>query len=453
MSGYWWLPDNPTKTIPGILHYSPNDIHLDLIGSFTDLSQFQKQLEYPIILGFTTTGTPVTLYKCFTVRFSMSHPSLPTSSYRALHSFIGMHFPTEADIKFNRVYAHLTHFDEWMGVSGFSVDLDSMDKNKISISYSQPPEIRFELNEKFSISIWFGYSMNVQSMDEKQQGMIQRIALNIEAKSELQFQEFQNILSDIRQFLGLACLNPIYPLEVKGLTQINEQKVNEQTIQPTVSIYFLPFNMPTKIKEIPAMHMLFTYRDIGKDIGNYFKKWIENKSILEPIYNLYSDILHHNEMAIEHRFLFLIHALEAYHRRTSDETEVDEENHAIRISEILTAIPKHSDWLQIKLQFSNELSLRQRLESLLNQFPFILENFDLDNKKFIRSIVDMRNYITHYSNKAKTQFDDLKKVHEICERLKLLVESCLLFQLGFDDKKISLLIERSKINKGLKRPS
>ncbi|HJU13267.1 MAG TPA: HEPN domain-containing protein [Candidatus Nitrosotalea sp.] len=452
MKGYWWFPDTPDKKLPGTLYYSPDDMHLELIGSLTDITQFHKQFEHEIILGFTTNGKPVTLYKCYTSNFSMSHPSIPTTSYRAIFYFVGMHFSKEEDIKFNQVSTHLIHFDEWMGISGFFSDVDDILANKVRILYSQPPAIKFELNEQFSITIGFGYSVNSKLHDEKEQRITQKIAINIEAKSEVSFFEFQKILSDIRQFLGLACLNPIYPLEVNGFTKSNEQTINNQTIQPQISIYFRQMNMPSSVKEVNSMHMLFTYRDTSNDVGSYFKKWFDNKKILEPIYNLYSDILYNNETSLEHKFLSLTHALEAYHRRTSDETEIDEKSHEERLKEILTAIPpKYSDWLKDELKFSNELSLRKRLDMLLKKVPFILEDPDSESKKFKNYILEVRNYLTHYSNKDKSPISDFRKLHETCERLKLLIEACLLFQLGFTDEKITLLIERSKINKGLKQ--
>lgn len=453
IDGYWWLPENPTKTVAGTLHYSPEKMSLNLIGAFADIKESLSRFECPIILGFSTGGKSITLYKSYSSNFSMSNPSLPSSSYAVLQLFIGHHFQKEDELKFSKIFVHLTHFDEWIGISGFFMNLDSIKENKISITYSQPKEIKFSINETFSITIGFGYSINTKNNDEKEQSIQQRTGITIETENDLPFIQFLNVLSDIRQFLGLACLHPIHPLEVTGLMKSNEQKIDGQTINPSIEIYFQQHKMPTKIKELHSMHMLFTCRDISHDVGHYFKKWFENKSVLEPIYNLYSEVLHKNEMAIDQQFLLLIHAVEAYHRRTSDETEIDESAHKQRISEIITSVPDHyKDWLKTKLQFSNELSLPKRLDILLTQFPFILENFDVESKLFIRKIADVRNYLTHYSNKAKSELDDRHKLFDMCQRLKLLIESSLLYQLGFENSKIAALIEKSKFIKGLKDP-
>src|SRR6185437_5447832 len=122
LDGYWWLPENPQKTVAGTLHYSPESMHLDLIGSFSDMKTSLTKFEYPIILGFSTNGKPITLYKSYSSKFSMSHPSLPSSSYVVLQLFIGHHFQKEEDMKFSKISSHLTHFDEWVGVSGFNAD-------------------------------------------------------------------------------------------------------------------------------------------------------------------------------------------------------------------------------------------------------------------------------------------------------------------------------------------
>ncbi|TBR12259.1 MAG: hypothetical protein EPO62_00400 [Candidatus Nitrosotenuis sp.] len=451
IDGYWWFPEKPDNKVAGTLYYSSDAMRLELMGTLTDVKQHLKQFEYPIIHGISTKGQQITLHKCYASSFSMGYPSFATSKYAILQLFIGLHFQKEDNIKFNKVYAYLTHFDEWMGVSGFFTEPNSIKENDFHISYSPPKEIKFEIDTKFAISIWFGFNMHTENMGVKEQSIKQNISISIDAKEELQFAQFMNILADIRNFLGLACLNPIYPLEVKGLTKSNEQKFDTYTVQSPISIYFQQYKMPKQIKELPSMHMLFTYRDISDDIGHYFRRWFENKSILEPIYNLYSEILHSHGMMLDQQFLLLMHAVEAYHRRTSNETEVDTESHEQRISAIISDVPdKYKEWLKIKLQFSNELSLRKRLDSLLNQFPFVLEDFDKESKPFTSKIVDIRNYLAHYSNNARPILEDGHKIFEICQRLKLLLESALLFQLGFDNSKIELLINKSKFRKGLK---
>lgn len=133
IDGYWWLPENPTKTVAGTLHYSPEKISLNLIGAFSDIKESLSRFEYPIILGFSTGGKLITLYKSYSSNFSISNPSLPSSSYAVLQLFIGHHFQKEDELKFSKILTHLTHFDEWVGISGFFMNIDCNKQNMIFV--------------------------------------------------------------------------------------------------------------------------------------------------------------------------------------------------------------------------------------------------------------------------------------------------------------------------------
>jgi len=148
----------------------------------------------------------------------------------------------------------------------------------------------------------------------------------------------------------------------------------------------------------------------------------------------------------------LSHALESFHRRTSDETEVDTTTHEQRLREILESVPEeHRDWVRQELNFSNELSLRNRLNQLISEFPYVLQNFENDQRNFVRFIVDTRNYLTHYSNRTgRANIQDLERLHDICQRMELLIEANLLSRLGFNAETIQRFINNAKRLKGIR---
>ena len=79
--GIWWLPDNPEKRISGTLRFTPNEgAILDLIGSFKDIKNINKTLEPEIVLGISSNGKNITLYKCIEKKLSISSPGFQTSS-------------------------------------------------------------------------------------------------------------------------------------------------------------------------------------------------------------------------------------------------------------------------------------------------------------------------------------------------------------------------------------
>ncbi len=103
-NGVWWLPDEPEKRFYGILKFTPSEgAILDLMGSFRDIKDdILKHKEYEIILGISSDGKYITLYKCFEIRSTISLPGITSSSIYGEFVFVGFHFYKPEDIKFKK---------------------------------------------------------------------------------------------------------------------------------------------------------------------------------------------------------------------------------------------------------------------------------------------------------------------------------------------------------------
>ena len=64
--------------------------------------------------------------------------------------------------------------------------------------------------------------------------------------------------------------------------------------------------------------------------------------------------------------------------------------------------------------------------------------------------MDTQNYLIHYDKRLENKTATAHQLFELHLRLMLLVEACLLSQLGFDSEKITFLIEQSRFAKGMK---
>ncbi|MGH7843896.1 MAG: HEPN domain-containing protein, partial [Candidatus Binatia bacterium] len=90
----------------------------------------------------------------------------------------------------------------------------------------------------------------------------------------------------------------------------------------------------------------------------------------------------------------------------------------------------HRQWLQEKLTYSNEASLRHRLRELLGEAETIMSPIFPDNRKrrtFIQKVVSIRNDLTHRLKTAAARPEDLFCLSEI---LFFLVSACLLIRAG-----------------------
>jgi hypothetical protein len=204
-------------------------------------------------------------------------------------------------------------------------------------------------------------------------------------------------------------------------------------------------DIPKVPKTLLPFDMLFTFKDISDRFEVFLRNWFEKADLLEPVYNLCFGTLYNPRMYLEHKFLNMVQAIEAYHRRTMKNFELTEEQHKKRIEEILNAVPlEHKDWLENKLAYSNEPNLRKRLKEILEKFADVLDEFIPDNDSFIHKVATTRNYLTHYDERLKELSVEGEELYHFTQKLKILLEICLLKELGFTSDNIKSLISKNR---------
>jgi hypothetical protein len=145
-------------------------------------------------------------------------------------------------------------------------------------------------------------------------------------------------------------------------------------------------------------------------------------------------------MFLEQRFLNLVQALEAYHRRTTITLDLPEVEHEKRMEAILGAVPEeHRKWLEGKLEYSNELNLRKRIKHTLDGHPQTVDfvvGSGKDRKNFVKKVIDTGSYRTHFDESLKDRAARGEELHWINDKLTHLLEMCLMAEIGFEDDEI-----------------
>lgn len=254
---------------------------------------------------------------------------------------------------------------------------------------------------------------------------------------------YDEIMSQTMNLLSLAIREPVYPLSINGRTKSMAFTSDE------IRIYYPHMHITSEERSIHPLKMLFTYSDISKSIDKYLKNWFLKAKLLEPTFDLYFDTVYSSRLTIQTKFLNMVQALEAYHRRkeTMKQSELPKEEHNKRIECIMGAAPaEHKAWLRDKLNFSNEVPLRKRLEEILNIYneTIIDDYLQISGNKedFIRKVTKYRNTLTHYDPKKKPP--KIEDLIDIYPNVKKLVELCLLTEIGFSNKVIIQLLNKDK---------
>lgn len=116
--GYWWLPEAPKDQLYGELSFSGDSISLELVGSFDKTGPFPafEPFHPEIILGHTTDGKQITLYKSMITGGRTHIPGMSTTVFSPVIVFINKHFESSEEFLFTSMLLNTSYMEEWMGL-------------------------------------------------------------------------------------------------------------------------------------------------------------------------------------------------------------------------------------------------------------------------------------------------------------------------------------------------
>jgi len=450
IKGKWWLPGKISK-IPGTFSFSPQEgLFLELQGSFKEKGRYGFSI--PIILGFSETGEQITLYKCYEKSLSTHFPETPKSVFLVEYGFIGAHFVKSQEIKFKKVSVKYHYLNEWFNKSGFSICPScSESTDRFQVKYKLPERVEIKLKNGFKISIDTKVSPPPHQYFvalEKEVHIKEENFLTIEPPTELSFEEFLKWIHIFQELLFVLIFDIcIYPVEIYGYTTRNRDPNEEIKI-----IYqFLPSGITRSGKHV--LIPLIPYSFVEEKIEFIFNNWVEKFEKLSFVSELYFYyVCNRKHLSIDLQFLTLVTALEAYHRKMIRSKDLSDEEYKKRLEAILENVPsEYKDWLRKKLEYANEPSLRKRIKEILDTLGDINCIIQLvptkdKKKKFIHDIVKNRNSLIHPIPGSENKVSEWSELFWIVQKLNIIVEICLLRELGLTNSEINEIFTDQEIN-------
>jgi Apea-like HEPN/ApeA N-terminal domain 1 len=450
--GQFWLPGLSDKPMFGALTFSRRK---GAILALPDtLPGSTNSREFEVIQGHTAAGEDVTLLHAIRT----AEPCLPITpllpcTYHATFLIIGVAFDNEAEMRFSFWQLHIPELKEWAGRTGFLEGLatifDDTERRHIHVSYETPerhPVLTGECGMDLSLAFW-----PLSRFTPFSRTIRQEVYLELRLAGNNALSDFMNITTGLEQFLTLATGALIRTGSISAT--FNDSEADEATKPQVVEILYQPVRNASPRAPRPD-EFLFSLRDIEGMERECLQNWFTKAEWLAPVSAIYFGTLYNPSNYIDFNFLALIQAVEAYHRRSHDETNLPPPEHEARMKAILEAVPAvHRQWLSDKLKYSNELSLRRRLKQLFTQFSFVLDKLVPDSKATINAIYDNRNYLTHYDEKLVDRTERGSRLLYLVEVLKLLLQACLLRELGFPEEKIKTFLLRSRTVRMIRRLS
>ena len=434
--GFFWLPSHPEEQFPGNLRISESgEVSLQIVYRAT---MFNSQLihngtpigkEPPRVLGIVD-NNPVTLQRCVAVNdpfqlFRLMEHHISTSRFRIGAAFVGAPFINDEPITFSTVKFSIEGLSEWFSISGFHTEINhDPAKADWSLHYTQPDDISILLPDGIQLKFEFHpkFSLPDSKLSQVSSEISQRMHISLVSDHLLPIEAFHTIMHKIQMFLILV-LNKVVSIEwVKGYSA---DKLDKKKQEIATNIYYHT--------QLQARHqgayvpMICSYNEMSDSLERMIGKWFADYEIMQPAFDLYLSSRAGAYKYLSGIFLALTQALETLHRRLSNETQMEADDFEKLRAQILQVVPTDSrKFIESRLEYANEVSLRKRLKQLLCPFSE-LYGTSKEMNELVRKTIIVRNYLTHYDRKSESKAKQIidNELLAICLKLETL------FQLHF----------------------
>jgi ribosomal protein L35 len=434
--GLWRLPPK-RRRIAGTATFTEQDgARLRLRGAFVDWFERADRAKHTI-QGVTSAGQPITIIDCHHIRQSFGRP--PQSEYHGPQVFVGRHFKSADDVRFRSVSISYFNLTEFIGTRNFSLKLDREAPSRFSIHYRKSRATPLRLG-KFTVTVAYSWKTTGDSMS--QAGIEQRAWFTATSPTRRPLNEFlSGPFRTLHTLLELATENSI-PIETIEADHSKRRMPVEILLQPVRLSH-----APTRRH---SGEMLFTFNSLGKDLEKVVQRWHVAREKYGPTFDLYF-ALGRSQMFLEHQFLTLIQAIEAYHRRAFSNDASDPAAHATRVRHILQSVGNTEElsksdrqWLYDRIKY-NEPTLAGRLRELYSTLPLSVHSVVGAQGKFAQTISQTRHYMTHWSEEARERALQGPALLRPIQQLRLMTKLIFLRELGIANDNMTRKLHEFKL--------
>lgn len=443
-SGYFWLPENEDKKIPGTLSIlDGGKIELEVVGLFDEsIEALNGNEDLSRIIGHVEKDGLVTLENCFYRTKNIAFGGISKSIVHVHKIISGVAYDKDEAATFNTVSFVVEGINEWVGITGINV-IRGSDYKTATINYTPQEEIIYDLEIGFKLHILFGYTLpRFPSTTEAK--ITHQTYFKLSSEDAKEFSEFSKVIHQITYLLGFAVDSTVSISDVSAKSNEIVMEISEGKTRPvSIKLYYPSLPFSDEPPKIDIHRMLFRFSDIRENAEHVFNKWLSTYSVIRPSLGLYFSAVSGDHKYLDGKFLALAQGLETYHRRTSNETAREESEFRSMVASLLWSCPKQNRrWLRGRLLHGNEINLGQRIKRIIEPYKSFLGNSKQRNK-FIRGVVNTRNYLTHYSERLEKDAAKGSELWGLCQKMEAVFQLHLLQQLGFEESDIQRILSNN----------
>jgi len=434
--GKWWVPGKEEEKISGELKFDPyKPPRLNLDDVF-ELLKKEKKSSPEIIHGVSREKGRVTFYNSeFLGRDMDFKPGLymESSNFVANMVLIGDHVKSKPLI-INHMKLSFPYLSDWLNKEVFEIERNTNDK-EINIKLDdfceriQIDDFEVEFQKKATGQHTLGKKITVKVQP----------SITIKTENESNIEKYLGISEKIRDLLSLMTGKDIDPTYVKVFKK-NEKDQEDPTEQQSIDVYFPINNYHKTERDLAVPQMLLSYRSIENNFSEVWKNWFEKRDEFRWEIDYYFGVRSSDSMYENNKMLNLVQAIESYHgsKEDFDDKYMDEDFDDIK-NNLFDCLPDYIDEkveqnMKTLIGFSNTFTLKDRLLDIYNRYEDLFGPFNID-EDLLDDIKKTRDHFTHLS-KEEEEIMTWEQIAKSVPKLRLMMEICLLKELGVDEKTI-----------------
>lgn len=463
-SGEFWFSDQPKSRIGGTLSIDKyGDINLELFdypgGMLMDPERLVSEgyldtnelIPISTIFGHTHPYGQITLEDCrdnTSMYFTPGPSPLKLIPKRAI---LGVHHSRPSDIKVSKLIVGIKDLHEWLQKTGLDIEI-SGDRRTISAKLSLPDSINLASQDDVDISVIFSPNKPgspIIGFGQPNVNITEYSYISLKPRTTIPLNNILEIAGRIRDFISLGVGSSLPLVSVSAYSpDVSHPPTLGVAQQDLFHCVFKDGQRHQISWTRPHVYMPFHYGRISADIGMMLGKWLDIYDQLSESFKLYHWVVGSDLIEDNIKFLWMTQVLESLHRDYYSDTcfpnRVFEET-LMSIREQFRDQPDIRKWLDIRLKYANELSLRQRLKNL---FETIRPQDKAENytRSFINDIVDARNFLTHRDENITNGVEIVRsgRISLLTEMLIGVFQLWNLKQIGFNDSMILDVLTRNE---------
>jgi hypothetical protein len=440
--GRWWLPGQQ-EVVTGTLHSAWDEWPLvtgtGLLEPATAENIFPHFggpfVRHPLVLGRTSDNKLVSLEGVH-VSLRQVHFAAPEDAsieLQAQRAYLGMHFGPEPPT-FRGADVQVEFLIDFLGRDAIEEEWIFRDDRQVGVKLSASRDEETVIPFPGG-TLTVGVDVNL-SGDRWRERRIVRVARALFRLDEPVSPDVW-LASYITPLASLMCL-------VTGEPSVMESVAfkGPSAAEPDLRVELLwrgESPQPPRDHVLLPHEILFTAANPPIPLDQILAAWLRAWKELRPVLELYLGTRRRQRLYEEHRLLNLTQALEAFHRIRMGGHPTDPRTHDERVKRVLATLSATDrKWAGLPLKkAANEFTLADRLNLLVSAHSWMLGDVVSANpRQFGDEVALTRNYHTHWDEVRGAGATTGVELWPLNERLTVLVEACLLTELGFPESAV-----------------